>query len=343
VAPRILSHTTIVNREEQLELQVGSQRISKNNWPSISEQPPLSSQGALDGFKLQARELRKRRATEFRKNNRSVPYNSTHTTFMKETQPSILLSSQISPSTSETTKFGSITMIPPLENTMLGENLMKNLPKDNVTQTKIPIQFKKLSNPSSKMDTNQTIGNKNNNSSLPTHQQPIGSHLNFQSQNSRPIDLQQKHSLQSINSHLPLLQPKDNHFTNNKNGANLDAHLVERDNLPQELSHLGSLEEQLQAIMGLETTQICEQLHKNTYEPNIGQINGQPLESQSSTTSSLLGVAIGGLGMQLGAIAKLLQVKQATEQEFQKKMLHLVECMVVSMSSMAKTNVPTST
>jgi hypothetical protein len=263
---------------------------------------------------------------------------------MKETQPSILVPSQIPPLTSETTKFGSITMIPPLENTILGENLTKNIPKDNVTQTKPPIQFKKLFNPSSKMDTNQTIENKNNTNFLPTHQQPIENHLNFQSPKSRPIGLQQKHQLQSINSHLPLLQPKDNHFTNNKNGANVDAHPMDGNILLKEPSQLGSLEEQLQVIMGLETTQICEQqLHKNTNGPDHGQSNGQSLESQGSTTSSLLGIAIGGLGMQLGAIAKLLQVKQVAEKEFQEKMLHLVECMVVSMNSMAQANVPTST
>lgn len=322
LTPRILPHAIIASGEEQLKLKeesTDSQKQSNNNWPAICEQPPLSSHGALDGFKLQARELRRRRAAEFRKNNRTVPYNSTHTTFMKGTQQSV---SQNSPSMTETTTFGSITVTPP------PAPISENLSKDNVTQTKPPIQFKRLfNNPSPnsyKIDTSQ----ENTKTTNPL-QQPIGSHLNFQSQSAKP---QGKHLLNSINSHLPLLQPKDNHFS--KNGANSDVR-------HQELFHSGSLEEQLQVILGVHHgTPNCEQqLHKNTDGFGRNGSLSSEMESQgSAAAASLLGVAVGGLGVQLGAIVKLLQAKHAAEQEFQEKILRLVECMVVSLRTMAQAN-----
>lgn len=113
---------------------------------------------------------------------------------------------------------------------------------------------------------------------------------------------------------------------------------MDSSNFPHEPFHMDSLEEQLQVILGmpcnpLHTSQTCEQqLHKNT--DNL--MKYQPSKSQGSSATNLLGVTIGGLGVQLGAIVTLLQAKHAAEQGFQAKILELAESMVVSLRNMSQ-------
>ncbi|KAG0553588.1 hypothetical protein KC19_12G023200 [Ceratodon purpureus] len=331
-----LSHPMVAGAEvKRQEEPLDSQ--AKNMWPAPSEvQQPLPSQDALDGFKLQARELRRRRAAELRRNNRTVPYNSTHTTFMKATPPS-QLNAQNSPRVSEATPFGSVTNHQNVQSAVNSTTATK----ENVTPSKPSFQLKRP-NPF----TNQAPPN--NHRYVPAQPQPTGGNqVNFQSQNLNSTNAKTSQQLgertfgnhragghlpllQSINSHLPLLQPEDGH-----------------------VSQLGSLEEQLQMILGvnpgpLQAAQHCEQqLHKNQnmdghhgpqFRRNMHQENG----NQGSATASLLGAAIGGLGVQLGSIVKLMQAKHTAEQEFRDKMLMFVECMVVSLHTMAQVSARTS-
>lgn len=335
----LLSHPMVAGAElKRQEEPMDSQKQAKDLWPAPSEvQQSLSSQDALDGFKLQARELRRRRAAELRRNNRTVPYNSTHTTFMKASPSQ--LNTQNSPRENETTPFGTITVVPPNflnQNLQTAENSTPAV-KENATPTKPPLQLKRP-NPF----TNQA--SQNNHRYVPAQAPQTGSsQVNFQSQNSTKTAHQlgertfAKHHqgghlplLQSINSHMPLLQPEDGQMT-----------------------QMGTLEEQLQMILGvnpgpLQAPQRCEQqMHKSPsmdghhgpqFRRNMHQENG----NQGSATASLLGAAIGGLGVQLGAIVKLMQSKNAAEQEFRDKMLMFVECMVVSLHTMAQVSARTS-
>jgi hypothetical protein len=300
-------------------VELKRQEDSLNMWPAPSEvQQALSSQDALDGFKLQARELRKRRAVELRRSNRTVPYNSTHTTFMKASPPP---NAQTSPRVSEmTSPFGSA-------------DFTTTVTKENVAPSKPAFQLKRPNPFTSQADP------QNNHRTYVPAQTGSTNQVNFQSQSSSGFKTIQQFAnhqagghmplqLQSMNSHLPLLQPEDGH-------------------------KLGSLEEQLQMILGVAPgpLQQCEQqLHKNhhmdhghhhrpQFRRGMHQENGsQP----GSATASLLGAAIGGLGVQLGAIVKLMQAKHVAEQEFRDKMLMFVECMVVSLHTMAQVSARSS-
>ena len=339
-----LSHPMVAGAElKRQEESMYSQKQAKNMWPAPSKvQQPLSSQDALDGFKLQARELRRRRAAELRRNNRTVPYNSTHTTFMKANPPSQYNSPQLS----ETTSFGAVTdVLPPgfTNQNMQPAVNSTTITKETVTPPKPSFQFKRP-NPF----TNQASRNNHRYVPVSAQLQPTGSNpVDFQSQNLNSSNSKAAPQLgertfannqagghmpllQSINSHLPLLQPEDGH-----------------------MSQLGSLGEQLQMILGVNSgplqaaQQDEQQLHKSQnmdghhgpeFRRNMHQENG----NHGSATASLLGAAVGGLGVQLGAIVKLMQAKHAAEQEFRDKMLIFVECMVVSLHTMAQVSARTS-
>ncbi|KAG0622992.1 hypothetical protein M758_3G140100 [Ceratodon purpureus] len=311
-----------------------------STWPApCTEQQPLSSsqEAQMDGFQLQARELKRRRAAEQRRNNRTVPYNSTLATFIKPNQPTSQPNPKNSPPlNSETTTFGSITVMPPPDLTSKdvqpGESPAKIARASHVTHTKPPILFKRVNShrnsPNSyKPDTNQAPQNNNNiNGSThlpaPPQQRPIGSHLNFQSsQNSKSNNQQEQHATcQGSTGHFPWLQHsiKSSHQIISKNGADP----LKDDNL--------SLEEQLQVTLGvhhgpLQTTQTCEEQVKT----NV---------NESHLTASLLGAAIGRVEGQLGAIAKLIRDTNASEEEFRDKMLLFVEWMVESLHTIAHAN-----
>jgi hypothetical protein len=55
-------------------------------------------------------------------------------------------------------------------------------------------------------------------------------------------------------------------------------------------------------------------------------------------TASMLGAAIEGLEVQLGAMVNVLQAKHAADEKFREKLLLYVECMVVSLHTMAQAN-----
>jgi hypothetical protein len=230
-----LSHPMVTGAElkQQDNFPADSQKQPKDCWPAPCEQQPLSSQEALDGFKLQARELRRRRAAELRRINRTAPYNSTQTTFLKANQPSSQPNTQNIIPLSEPTNFGIITVMPPPDLTsealQSGESPAKVARASNAAQTKLPpIQFKRVnSNPSPnsyKVDTNQAPQNNTNGTRLGAQQQPIWSHLNFQS---------------SVNSHLSLLQPNESHVSHqvSKEDASSDVQHhapLDGENLPLE-------------------------------------------------------------------------------------------------------------
>ncbi|XP_024357182.1 uncharacterized protein [Physcomitrium patens] len=308
--------------------QEESEKQVKTSWPVPSEQQPVSSQETFDGFKLQARELRRRRAAELRRNNRTVPYNSSHSTFVKTSQPPPHPTPENSSLITEPTTFDSIKVAPPPDFTN----------KTTENPNKIPSSMKpwfpfKRPNPfanACKMDDTQMPQNS-------PQQQPIGSHLNNSlSQNAIPGENyakkphhadQDTHKpvLQSVNSHLPLLHSGDSQMSNS-----------------------GSKEELVQMIMGVHqgsfhNTNNCEQqLHKNLVVERVplfhrGMNPGhQDNVEQCSPAVSLLGQTIGGLGAQLGTMVKLMQSKHAAEQEFRDKMLLFMECMVVSLHGMAQ-------
>lgn len=344
----------------------------KTSWPPASDQT-LSSQDALDGFKLQARELRRRRAAELRRNHRTVPYNTTHTTFVKNQAPQGGRNSPpaITQLATEVKEFKGVSS-PEYANKNLHPDGSSKVLKESTSVEQIQIKkthnsfnsgailYKIDANPSSHENPRtQPSSSQHPESSFAKHHDQTAhitqhSHMMQPTSSSGHLPL-----LQSINSHLPLLQPKDSHMNQNKPAQENHHSPLDSNNLPTELLQLSSLEEQLQVILGVHPGPLKAQNsdqhvhmshnmdghqgHSQNHQGNQfrRQAPDRHCQENMGPNAGLLGAAIGGLEVQLGALVKLLQVKHAAEQQFREKLLLFVECMVVSLHTMAQANART--
>jgi hypothetical protein len=346
-----------------------SKEEGRATWPTDSTEQPLSPQETLDGFKLQARELRRRRAAELRRNNRAVPYNTAHTTFIKpNTQPlppggqqhpplaqppvaemkfSAMPSDDQKPSkpvkgSSGTRKHFPATKEP--SDLTAGFALYKTdsnpVPQNNITST-----CQQPQRPFSNTTTNNYLSNFHNN--IPSDSANSTKNFGNVESTKGPSHQAPLPMVQSMNSHLPLLQPNDMYNKQPKPSA---------DQLPSPQPPPSELDEEFQMILSghhgsqLQAQNSEQQLQLNHLHVTTNSHRATPTshhrrpsadrhgQDAMGGTASMLGAAIEGLEVQLGAMVNVLQAKHAADEKFREKLLLYVECMVVSLHTMAQAN-----
>ncbi len=365
-------------------------------WSSlIAHQTVVPSQDPLDGFKLQARELRKQRATELRRGNRTVPYNANHITFVKACQAPQVISQapnigktipqQKKSSTPVAESAKSSSAVPTSELTDLGSKTKASVQSSSGTSAAHQVQKEKTNSPSFdsapfsyklEMDLLPQPAHIHLSSQLSHSEVPHVTPLPLQPATDKPTTHQTSNSsttnfpvvLQSINSHLPSLQPTDNnnmqqpqhhqHLATMMTDHNLQHSMLNGDNLlPPELLEL-SFQEQLEVLLSVHNHDAVPRQNKReqSHHPEVMQQTWQcwqaPPGSQqwrdqygsagghgSSHHHRIQGVAIGNLEMQLHALVNLLQARNSAEQQYQDKMLLSFESMAISLHTIAQGNV----
>jgi hypothetical protein len=320
------------------------ERIS--SWSSFMSEQTGLSQVPLDGFRLQARDLRKQRAAELMRGNRTVPYNANHTNSIKTGQAPDMGNSlqQTQKPSVPTRKFAILD-----SKTKISVQGGTSADRFNTKEAHPPFDSGSFSY---KLDIDPVS-------------QPTCSHLNPQL---AVLGLPQNHVttllhpmekayqtfslstpyfnlLQPVNSHSLLLQPIDsNNVQQHHHQPAMDAsqHLMlDSDNLPSELL---CFDEQLEVILDVDSTgpvlthesfEVPQQQRHCWQVPDSQRWQDQ-YGSGHGSSHELLGVAIGNLEVQLHALVNLLQARNTAEQDYQDKMLLSLESMAFSLHTIAQ-------